>query len=216
MKRLVLVLSVALVAALPSGALAKSGNEGTGRLEAEIRGPGLDKPILLPGGRKQGAGLVRRVAETAGLSTALRKIPDPRFAPDPMLRTQPRGDLGPRYTVTYVMRGPNGEVARLTQDLYPYAKLRPDPSIAPGQIVTYTAPEQRTLGVEKTRGGWYIATPYLRDNLVAAGLPATPRTAGGGSELPWTLLGTLTALGLVLTLVALLIGRRSQRRTVTA
>ena len=159
---------------------------------------------------------MRRVAETAGLSAALREILDPRFVPEPMLRTQPRGDLGPRYTVTYVMRGPNGEVARLTQDLYPYAKLRPAPSIAPGQTVTYAAPDQRTFGTEKTRGGWYIATPYLRDNLVAAGLPATPPRAGGGSEVPWTLLGTLTALGLVLTLVALLIGRQNQRRTVTA
>jgi hypothetical protein len=35
-------------------------------------------------------------------------------------------------------------------------------------------------------------------------------------EPPWTVLGTLTALGLVLALAALLTRRHGQRRTVTA
>src|SRR5215207_596504 len=129
LKRVVLVLSVALVAALPSAALAKSGNEGAGRLKAEIRGPGLDKPILLPGGRKQGAGLVRRVAETAGLSAALREILDPRFVPEPMLRTQPRGDLGPRYTSRTSCAGRTGRsIASLRTSIRTRSCGRPRPS----------------------------------------------------------------------------------------
>jgi hypothetical protein len=187
----------------------------------EVKGPDLDGPILLADGA-----LVTRVAENAGLPAALGRRPNSSFVPDLMLRTRPRVDLGPRYTVTYVIPGLHGEVARVIQDLYPYAKLRPAPSIAPGQTVTYTAPEQHTFGTEKTRGGWYIATPYLRDNLVAAGLPASAPAAGGGSEVLGTLFGTLAvlgtlfgtlaALGLVLTLAALLTRRRGQRRAVIA
>jgi hypothetical protein len=215
--RLILVpLSVALVAALPSPALAKGGDEGGAGLRAVIKGPGLDKPISLAGVRKQGAALVRLVADAAGFPAALGGIRDSRFVPDPMLRTRPSGDLGQPYAITYLLRGPNGEVARLTQDLYPYAKLRPAPTIAPGQTVTYMAPGQPVFGTERTRGGWYVATSYLKDNLVAAGLPASAPTDGGGPEPPWTVLGTLTALGLVLALAALLTRRHGQRRTVTA
>jgi hypothetical protein len=221
MKRLVLAaLSIVLVAALIPPALLAKGGGGTEteretEAQAEIVGPGLGEPILLGGNGGPGGDLVMRLAETSGLFTAAlgRR---PRWSPDPMLRDRPRGHLGPGYTITFTMPGPNGKVARLTQDLYPYAKLSPVPYIVPGQTVTYTKAGQPFFGSEKTRGGWYVATTYLEDNLVAAGLPENPPTGGGGSELPWTVIGALVAFGLGLVLAALLIRRHSQRRTVTA
>lgn len=133
-----------------------------------------------------------------------------------MLGERPKGDLGPRYTITYVIPRPNGEVARVTQDLYPHAKLKPVPYLVPGDTLTYTAPGQQLFGTDKTRGGWYIATSYLKGNLVDAGLPESPPTDGGSSELPWAVIGGLAGAGIVLALAVLLIRRHGQRRTVTA
>jgi hypothetical protein len=206
---------VALVAALvPSGALAKGGEEEAG-LSAEITGPGLDKPISLAGNSLQDAELVTRIAETAGFFPAVYGVFSraPGVSLDPMLRARPKGDLGPRYTITYLVPGPKGQVARLLQDLYPYAKLRPAPTIAPGQTVTYTASGQ-LVGGEKTRGGWYVATSYLKDNLIAAGVPESPSAGGGDSEPTSALIGALTGLGVVLAAAAFLMRRHGQRRTV--
>lgn len=215
MKRLAPVtLTIVLAATLiPAAALAKG--EGGSSWQARIEGSGLDEPILLGGNGRPGGDLVVRLAETTGLFTAALGRRS-GWSPDPMLRDRPKGDLGPSYTITFVMPGPNGKVARLAQDLYPYAKLSPVPYIAPGQTVTYTAAGQRFFSGEKTRGGWYVATTYLEDNLVAAGLPENPPTGGGGSKLPWTVIGALVAFGLGLVLAALLIRRHGQRRTVTA
>jgi len=206
-KRLALVpLAVTLVAALvPAAALAK------GASEAEIAGPGIDEPISLavqPGGEQgwqEQRWQLLQLAETSGFYPAVFVR-----SPDPMLDERPAGDLGPRYTITYVMPGPNNEVDHLVQDVYPYAE--PDP-------VAYVAPGQPFFGTERTRGGWYVSTTALKDNLVAAGLPPNAPTAGDGPGFPWTLVGVLTALGaagVLLALAALLIRRRSQTRTVTA
>ena len=77
---------------------------------------------------------------------------------------RPAGDLGPRYTITYTMPGPNGD-NELRQDVYPYAKPSP---------VTHTQAGQRYFGSQRTVGGWYVATSTLKDELVAVGLPASP------------------------------------------
>jgi hypothetical protein len=51
--------------------------------------------------------------------------------------------------------------------------------------VTYTAPGQPFFGTEKTRGGWFVARPDLKQVLVDAGLPATaPWSGGSGLGLP--------------------------------
>ena len=42
--------------------------------------------------------------------------------PDPTLGSGPKGTLGPRYTVVYVVPGPNNILSRVTQFVYPYAK----------------------------------------------------------------------------------------------
>ena len=180
MKRLVLVpFVIALLAVfVPIAALAK------GASEAEIVGPGLDGPISLAGEGQPGGEQLMQLAETAGFFPAVFVS-----SPDPMLDERPAGDLGPKYTITYVMPGPNNEVDQLVQDVYPYAQ--PDP-------VTYTAPGQPFFGTERTRGGWFVATSLLKDQLVAAGLPQNPPTAVDDDGSGWTLTAGLVALAAAL------------------
>jgi hypothetical protein len=184
MKRLVFaLLGVAAFFALgAASALAK------GASEATITGPGLDGPIALAGEGRVGGERLMQIAEAAGFFPAV-------FAqtPDPMLDERPAGDLGPKYTIAYVMPGPNGE-NEIVQDVYPYAQ--PDP-------VTYTAPGQSFFGTERTRGGWFLALGYLKDDLVEAGLPPTPPVAGDDDGVPWTTVGGLVAAAAALALGAL-------------
>lgn len=164
MKNVVLAsLTVAALAVLvPTAALAKGASEG------EIAGPGLSGPISLGGsGEPGGGGALGEIADAAGFFQAV-------FAqtPDPMRATRPAGDLGPRYTITYVMPGPSGAEDRIQQDVYPYARPYP---------VTYTKPGQRFWSTNETRGGWFVAMPSLKDLLVGAGLPPNaPVTEGAG------------------------------------
>jgi hypothetical protein len=176
MKRLALfVLAAALAAILvPAAALAK------GASEAKITGPGLGNPITLAGEGQANGDELMQLAEAAGFFPSV-------FAtlPNPMLPTRPKGDLGPRYTISYLMPGPDSnQVDELHQDLYPYATPSP---------VTYTKPGQEFFGTERTVGGWYVASPTLKGDLVAAGLPETP-PAGGGSDFPWTITAALAAV----------------------
>jgi hypothetical protein len=200
-KRLVLVLlAAALVCVLaPAAALAK------GASEAEILGPGLDEPISLAGEGQPGGEQLMQIAEAAGFFPAV-------FAqsPDPMLAEQPAGTLGPKYTITYVMPGPNNELDQLVQNIYPYAEPNP---------VSYTEPGQRFWSTERTRGGWFVATPFVKDELVALGLPQTPPPLNPEStEFPWTLVGVLAVAGALLGLAALtvLLIRRRPRPATTA
>lgn len=193
MKRLVLFsAAVALLAAalVTSPALAK------GASEATITGPGLGSGITLPGEGQVGGVQLMQLAETAGFFPAVFVT-----SPNPMLSTRPKAELGPRYTITYTMPGPSGE-DELRQDLYPYAMPSP---------VTHVEPGQRFFGTEKTVGGWYVASTTLKDDLVAAGLPENPPVDGGGSEVPWGVVGAVAAA--VAALVALgVVVLRSRRR----
>jgi hypothetical protein len=169
---------VALAAAMiPTAALAK------GASEATITGPGLAGPIQLGGpGEPGSSGELGNIAMSSGFFPAV-------FAqtPDPMLDERPSGSLGPRYTITYVMPGPDNQRSELVQDVYPYAE--PDP-------VTYTQPGQRYWTTERTRGGLYLASwEPLKKQLVAAGLPAAPPAIGDGDVdgFPWVFVGALVA-----------------------
>ena len=145
----VVVVSASLVVA---GALAK------GASQATITGPGLDRALRLPGEGRPGGERLMRIAEAAGFFAAVF----PR-TPDPMRSTRPRGVLGPKYVVRYVMPGPNNELDTIVQAVYPFANPSP---------LSYTRPGQRFWTTEQTRGGWYVATRSLRRLLVAAGVPS--------------------------------------------
>jgi hypothetical protein len=191
MKRLVsVVAAVAVLTALvATSALAK------GASEAMITGPGLGGGINLAGEGQAGGGALMQIAEDAGFFPSV-------FAttPDPMLAKRPAGALGPRYTITYTMPGPNGVTNQLVQELYPYAEPTP---------VTYMPPGQSYFGTEKTVGGWYVASTTLTDELVSAGLPQSA-PATGGSGIPWTSIQVAAAAVVVLlaALVAILVARR--------
>ncbi len=198
MKRLVLVsLAAALAAVLaPAATLAK------GAGEAELTGPGLAAPISLAGEGQPDGEQLMQISQAAGFLPAV-------FAqsPDLMLDARPAGTLGPTYTITYVMPGPNNELDQLVQDIYPYAE--PDP-------VSYTKPGQRFWTTEQTRGGWFVATPFLKDALVEAGLPRNPPVGGSGDGFPWPLAGVLVAIAAALALAvgaAYVIRRRPDTAT---
>jgi hypothetical protein len=176
---------------LPAPALAK------GPIEASIDGPGIGAPLEVgdvENWGEEGALAARQpimqLAEAAGFFPAV-------FAqvPDPMLPHRPKGDLGRRYVITWIVPGPDNEADRIVQDLYPYATPNP---------VTYMAPGQRLFGTQATRGGWFAAAPPLRSLLVEAGLPRTQPTGHADSAFAWALVGAL-AVGAALALGTLAI-----------
>jgi hypothetical protein len=195
---LTLIASVACVALLAPGALAK------GPVEASLAGPGLEQPIRFGGWEddmleERGAPLMTFAEATGFFPAAFGQ------SPDPMLDSPPKGELGPRYTATYDLGGrPGWEENILVQDVYPYA--RPNP-------VTYMRAGQRFYGGMRTEGGWFVgvspSAPPLLDQLVAAGLPRTPPRAGEGSPFPWAIVGPLTAVAvLALGTLAIVVVRR--------
>ena len=137
-----------------------------------------------------------QIAEDAGFFPAIFSQ-----IPDPMLAERPEGTLGPKYTVEYVMPGPNNELDVLVQELYPYATPSP---------VAYVMPGQPFWTTEKTRGGWFVATAFLKDQLVAAGLPGPPRRTALRFDSPWRIVGPLFVLVAIALLggLALLVTRR--------
>jgi hypothetical protein len=182
MKRLLFVLFAA--ALLAPAALAK------GPSEASITGPGLSKTITFKGMRD-----ASKLTEYAGVFPAVFGQ-----SPDPMLKGRPAGTLGPKYTIHYVVPGPYSKAYRLSQDVYPYARLG---------AVTYMKPGQAIFD-SKTVGGWYPAGGALKELLVRAGLPKSAPRASSGANL-----GLVAGIGipgaLVLAGAALLVARRHSR-----
>src|SRR5919198_418390 len=183
MKRLSVLALVALAAlAVSSAALAK------GASQATIKGPGLKKSGLVlksdSGGDPSSGSRLGQLAESAGFFPAVFNQ-----SPDPMLRQRPKGSLGPKYTVEYVMPGPDNTTSTIRQDLYPYAKP---------YALSYTKPGQPFFGRGRTHGGWFQATSALRTTL---GLPAQPPAAGtgdGSGWLRWVAIAITIAAGLAL------------------
>jgi hypothetical protein len=158
MRRLALVIFLAAV--LAPAALAK------GPSTASITGPGLGKAVSVKG--TEGSGALGDLTQWSGFFPAA-------FGqqPDPMLHLRPAGKLGPRFTIRYLVPGPDRDRFRITQDLYPYAN---------GGAVTYTKPGQRIFDMH-TLGGWYRGGQELKRVLVRAGLPRTaPRSAAGSGS----------------------------------
>jgi hypothetical protein len=196
MRRLALLAAALVALSAVDNAFAK------GPATATIDGPGTGGGITLGNGADGGVVGSTDFADQAGFFPAVF-----RATPDPMLESSPSSDLGPRFTVTYVVPGPDGSADRLVQDLYPYAS---------GGPVTFMEPGQSVFRI-RTRGGWYDAPPALRDTLLKIGLPATaPSVSSGesGRELTdfWPALAGAFALGLV-ALMALMLRRRPRTAT---
>jgi hypothetical protein len=185
MKRLALaLLAVGLV--LPAAAAAK------GPSAASIRGPGLEKALVIRG--TEGSGPLGNLTTEAGFFPAA-------FGqqPDPMLHARPAA-LGPKLKIHYVVPGGDSQTFRITQDVYPYAR---------GGAVTYMRPGQPIFGMT-THGGWFRAEG-LKRTLVRQGLPArAPRASSSSSSS--ANLGLVAGIGIPGALVAvgaaLLVARR--------
>jgi hypothetical protein len=159
MKRLLLALAVAALA-LPATALAK------GPSEATITGPGLSKAIRISGPESDGSPMMT-FANAAGFFPAA-------FGQTPTVTTstRPKGNLGPKYSIAYVVPGGNDVSFKIHQDLYPYAM----PS-----AWTYMAQGQPIFDMT-TRGGWFTDS-QLKTLLVAQGLPkAVPAASSTNSS----------------------------------
>ena len=197
MKRVALVAAASALAALlvPTASLAK------GASEATITGPGLGNGITLAGEGAPDGGTLMRLAESAGFFPAVF-----RTTPNPMLTKRPKGTLGPKYRITYTMPGPNNDVSKIRQDLYPYATPLP---------LSYVKPGQSFFDGQKTIGGWFVAKLALKRQLVAVGLPATP-PAGGGSDGPWIVLAALGAAAAALAAVVSILRIRRRPHPATA
>ena len=200
MKRLVILAVVgAVTLAAASAALGK------GATQATIEGPGLKKGGLVlrsdSGGDPSSGSRLGQLADAAGFFPAVFDQ-----APDPMLRERPKGTLGPRYRVEYVMPGPNGTTSTIRQDLYPYAKP---------YALSYTKPGQPFFDRgQGTHGGWFQTTSAVRTVL---GLPTQPPEASpgdGSGWLRWVAIAITIAAGLAL-LAALLVQRRRPRPATT-
>jgi len=203
--RAFIVVAAMLLAALSTApsAFAK------GASQATISGPGLHGGgIVLKsgnGGDPTSGSPLDRLAQGSGFFPAVFNQ-----APDPMLRERPRATLGPKYTVTYVMPGPDNTSSTIRQDVYPYAKP---------YVLSYTKPGQRFWGNHTTHGGWYQALPELRSTLIAAGLPKQPTTATPGDGtgwLRWVAISITIAAGITLLTILTVLGLRRRPRPAAA
>jgi hypothetical protein len=151
------VIAAALVALmLPAVVAAK------GPVSASISGPELDTPLAIRGDGETPGSALGTLATASGFFAQMFGQ-----SPDPTLTSRPRGTLGPRYTVVYVVPGPNGIRSRVVQSVYPYAKP---------VVLTYMKPGQAYWDGRRAHGGWYRATPSLKRMLVRAGLPTAAPT----------------------------------------
>src|SRR5919198_5893490 len=182
MRRLPVFALVAAALVVSSAALAK------GATQATIKGPGLKKGGLVlksdSGGDPTSGSRLGQLATASGFFPAVFDQ-----QPDPMLQERPKGTLGPKYTVEYVMPGPDGGTSTIRQDLYPYAKP---------YLLSYTNPGQPFFGSERTHGGWFQATSALRTTLGLPGQPPAAGTGDGSGWLRWVAIAITIAAGLAL------------------
>ena len=178
-----------------------------GATQATIKGPGLKKGGLVlksdSGGDPSSGSKLGRLAEASGFFPAVFDQ-----QPDPMLQERPKGTLGPKYTVDYVMPGPDGTTSTIRQDLYPYATP---------YALSYTKPGQPFFDRgQGTHGGWFMTTSAVRTVL---GLPEQPPTAApgdGSGWLRWIAIVITIAAGLaLLAALSLFVQRRRPRPATT-
>ncbi|HEY7708233.1 MAG TPA: hypothetical protein VH968_13800 [Gaiellaceae bacterium] len=189
MKRIALTLLAAALL-VPGTALAK------GPTAATLEGPGIGA-VTFSGYVEQG-GTLGDLTRDSGFFPAMFGA-----SPNVMLAKRPKGDLGPRYTITYTVPG-GGSAEQVVQDVYPYA---------PAGAVTYLAPGSDMFGI-KANGGWYQGGEALKATLVEAGLPATARAATADPTSFPTVPVTVLGFGLLLVAgTAVLLRRRTRPAT---
>ena len=184
MTRLAFTLAIALLV-LPAAAFGK------GPTSATLDGPGAGGGISFSGA--EGTGRLGYLAQEAGFFAAM-------FGqePSPMLSGRPKGDLGPKYTLTYVVPGGSSD-EKILLEIYPYAPVGP---------VTYTAPGQDLFG-SKAPGGWFQGAPELKATLVEAGLPSSASAGSSeGSSFPVGIAALLAAALLLATTMTVVVRRR--------
>jgi hypothetical protein len=148
--RTVFIVALMTLAIAPSTALAK------GAISANINGPGTGGGIRLNGSGESGSGThLGALADGSGFWAQAYGATS-----GSSLEGRPKGDLGPRYVVSYTMEP--GDKTPLVQHIYPFAERGP---------VTFMAPGQTFYGAESTKGGWFDAAPEFVDTLIAIGLP---------------------------------------------
>jgi hypothetical protein len=138
--------------ALPAVAAAK------GPVSAAVSGPGLEHALVIKGDGEGPNSVLGTLADASGFYAQVF-----RQRPDPTLASRPKGSIGVRYTAVYAVPGPNDARSRIVQSIYPYAKP---------VALTYVKPGQRFWNGKRTHGGWYRASPAMKQVLVRAGLPA--------------------------------------------
>ena len=152
MRRYLIAGSVVAALALPALANAK------GPVSASISGPAPARTLAVTGNGEMPGNPLGTLANAGGFfAQVFGQTPDPTFA------NRPKGTLGPRYTVVYVVPGPNNVQSRIVQFVYPYAKP---------VALTYMRPGQLYWDARRAHGGWFRATSGLKQMLLRAGLPA--------------------------------------------
>jgi hypothetical protein len=194
-------------AAVASALVVASSAMAKGATQATIKGPGLKNGGLViksdSGGDPSSGSRLGRLAEAAGFFPAVFDQ-----QPDPMLQERPKGTLGPKYTVVYVMPGPDGSTSRIRQDLYPYAKP---------YALSYTKPRQPFWGQgQGTHGGWFQTTSAVRAVLDLPAQPPGTSPGDGSGWLRWVAIAITIAAGLaLLAALSLLVQRRRPRPATT-
>jgi hypothetical protein len=194
--RLLVLAMVAATLTLPA-AVAKA--KGLLPSSASISGPGISQTLHIDRGRTGRQAFLTLLGQTGFF---------PAVTPEdvrPMLPGRPRGTLGPKYTIRYLLlrRPPvHPQPFHITQDLYPYAV---------GGAVTYMKPGQPFV---RSRGGWFRGGVALKQTLVQYGLPSRPPSNSTASSNLSFLETVLASAPIVLLLAgaAALFARRRRRR----
>lgn len=187
---LLLALALGAVLLVPAVATAK------GPSAATMTGPGLRHALSIQGYGEGGTdtALGMLVSEGGFFAQAFQQ------SPAGTTRSRPTDRLGPRYSVTYTVPGPNGD-STLRQELYPYAVNGP---------ASYMEPGQKFWDTQSTPGGWYRGSAALKRTLVKAGLPpAAPGTRARAVSTVGVAVGAGAGVALAAGVVGLLYRRRS-------
>jgi hypothetical protein len=145
-------------------------NAKAGPSQIVIEGPALSSPVALRDRVEPPSPALAIIVEETGFYSGLANGLSSRNPPS-VFRHRRRGNLGPRYTVTYTLPGPGTSTVR--QYVFPYA--------APGPVV-HMPPGQQFWSTNATVGGWHVAGARLKTVLIDVGLPETPPSAAESAQ----------------------------------